>query len=205
MAATEQNRETSDGLELDEVASNISGTRRITHEIDTDYGTGRKASALHPRVSLESLEQRPSHVPTLRAPTLEAPSSRPARTKPTSRKAIGPWDFQASSEVSFFGSHVEGLLESLSDAPVVTESPLCTEDLVAVAVEALGGLRRVPRVAVRPRALASLRLDQREAFVLSLVDGVATIEDIVDMSALPEVDALRVLVELCRRELVRCS
>lgn len=63
----------------------------------------------------------------------------------------------------------------------------------------LGGRERVPRVLVRGEAVGLSRLDHREAFMLSLVDGAATLEELIDMSGLPELDALRLLVRLRAR------
>lgn len=201
MAASQHDRNAKDGDESCGVGSNVSGARRITHEIDTDYGTGRTPSAVFSRPSVEGLEPRPSHVPTLPAPMLTSPP-RPARTKSATRRAIAAWEFEAEGAPSWLGSHVEGLIETLNDAPSVAESALSDEELVAIAIEALGGLHRVPRVALADRAVSGLKLSRREAFVLSLVDGISTVENIVDMSAMPELEALGVLIELCRREIL---
>ena len=60
----------------------------------------------------------------------------------------------------------------------------------------LGGLHRVPRVGVAETDIRWLGLDSRAAFLLSRVDGTHTLEELVDVSGMPRVDALKTLVEL---------
>jgi len=55
--------------------------------------------------------------------------------------------------------------------------------------------RCVVRV-VPDEQLRSLCLDHREGFILSLVDGASPIETVLDASAMPLLDALRILCEL---------
>jgi hypothetical protein len=57
----------------------------------------------------------------------------------------------------------------------------------------------------RPRAqkdLATAPLDAREAFLLSLVDGRMTVQDIVDAAAMPKAEAIAILQRLVRLDLV---
>jgi hypothetical protein len=58
---------------------------------------------------------------------------------------------------------------------------------------------RVPRLALRPRDLALLPLDHREGFLLSMVDGVTSIETILDVCAMPTEEALEILESLVKR------
>ena len=45
-------------------------------------------------------------------------------------------------------------------------------------------------------AIHTLSLDHRAGFIVSLVDGRTTVEDIIDMSGQPSAEVLRVLEEL---------
>jgi hypothetical protein len=47
-----------------------------------------------------------------------------------------------------------------------------------------------------------MSLDHREAFLLSLIDGVSSIEEIVDMSGIPELDTLCLLYQMSERGLL---
>jgi hypothetical protein len=58
------------------------------------------------------------------------------------------------------------------------------------------GLARVPVLRVHGSDLASLPLDPRAAFVLMHVDGVSTIEMITEVCAMPEHEALRLIVTM---------
>jgi hypothetical protein len=60
----------------------------------------------------------------------------------------------------------------------------------------LGSLARVPRVAVDASEMRWLGLDHRAAFLLSRVDGEQSLADLVDVSGMPALEALKTLVEL---------
>lgn len=45
-------------------------------------------------------------------------------------------------------------------------------------------------------------LDHRAAFVLRFFDGMSTIEDVLDASGLPRIDALRILDELLQSKVI---
>ena len=60
----------------------------------------------------------------------------------------------------------------------------------------LGGLARVPRVALPDADLRWLGLDHRAGFLLSRVDGQNTVDELVDISGMPKLEALKTLVEL---------
>jgi hypothetical protein len=83
------------------------------------------------------------------------------------------------------------------DAPEAPDAPDAlehTEPLGEMALlERLGPLEQVPRLTLPPSKLRSLRVNNRAAFLLSQVDGVCTMETILDISAMPRLDALRFL------------
>ncbi len=58
----------------------------------------------------------------------------------------------------------------------------------------LGGAERVP---VHGNAMGDL--DPRAAFLLSRIDGAMTVEDVLDVSGMPRLEALRVMALLVRR------
>jgi hypothetical protein len=66
----------------------------------------------------------------------------------------------------------------------------------------LGALDRVPFVAVPLEQLRWLSIDHRAGFVLSHVDGVSTLEQILDVSGMPLLDTLRILYELVQHRVV---
>ncbi len=55
----------------------------------------------------------------------------------------------------------------------------------------------VPRVLLSPAEIAQLALDHRAGFLLAYVDGRQSMEEILDVCAMPEADALAILERLC--------
>ena len=71
-------------------------------------------------------------------------------------------------------------------------------------VALIGSLDRVPTLAIEPARLTSLSVDHRAGFLLSQVDGRSmTLEMIVDVSGMPRVEALRLLLQLLEQGILR--
>jgi hypothetical protein len=79
----------------------------------------------------------------------------------------------------------------------------CCAALEDVYAFRLGAMDRVPMVARVPAPTDALfAREHRAGFLLSLVDGVSTLEAIVDVCGMPKVDALRILNDLAQRGIV---
>ncbi|NUP05613.1 MAG: hypothetical protein HOW73_06090 [Polyangiaceae bacterium] len=63
-------------------------------------------------------------------------------------------------------------------------------------LEKLGSGDQVLRVILGPQEIQLMSLDHRAGFLISLIDGVATVDEILDMSGMPQLDALRLLFEM---------
>jgi hypothetical protein len=70
-------------------------------------------------------------------------------------------------------------------------------------LDELGGLGAVLTVVVNSAALRALDLDHRAGFLLSLIDGFSSIEDLLDLANMPSELALTLLADLKRRGLVK--
>jgi hypothetical protein len=66
----------------------------------------------------------------------------------------------------------------------------------------IGPLTRVPIVEVARDQMRWLSIDHRAGFMLSLVDGVSSLEMILDVSGMPYLDALRILYELVQQRII---
>jgi hypothetical protein len=75
-------------------------------------------------------------------------------------------------------------------------------EIRAVYLARLGGPGVVPHPLTSPEGALHLPLDHWAGFVLSLVDGATSINDLLDAAALPEVETLRLLCELRDRGLI---
>jgi hypothetical protein len=82
------------------------------------------------------------------------------------------------------------------DADAARVAMSCRARLGQLYRSRLGSLARVPRVAVDASEMRWLGLDHRAAFLLSRVDGEQSLSDLVDVSGMPALEALKTLVEL---------
>jgi hypothetical protein len=79
------------------------------------------------------------------------------------------------------------------------------ERLVQLYGSRLGSLKRTPRPAVEGAEVRWLGLDHRAGFLLSRVDGAHTLEELLDVSGMPRLEALKTLVELLDLGAIRLS
>jgi hypothetical protein len=66
----------------------------------------------------------------------------------------------------------------------------------------LAPLERTVTVAVSPEQIRWLSLDHKSGFLLSLVDGNSSIEELLDISGMPRLDALRILSTLAQQKVI---
>jgi hypothetical protein len=100
----------------------------------------------------------------------------------------------------------EGILEhdpESVDALLYAEH--CRDVLKQMYISRLGGVGRVPQVAVSDEQLRWLSIDHRAGFLLSLVDGHSSFEEVLDMSGMPPIDALRLLLELLQQNVIKVA
>ena len=75
-----------------------------------------------------------------------------------------------------------------------------TDGALAIAAqaeaEAHATLKAVPRILVGPAEIAELRIDHRAGFLLGVIDGMQTLEEILDVCAMPAAEALEVVKRL---------
>jgi len=111
------------------------------------------------------------------------------------RVALG--DYTGALEIA------ERLLESDPDTePVKVCAESCRGVLLQMYTARIGPLDRVPLVMVARDQMRWLSIDHRAGFVLSLVDGVSSLEMILDVSGMPSLDALRILSELAQQRII---
>lgn len=71
--------------------------------------------------------------------------------------------------------------------------------------EQVGGLEAVPRVELAGPELMHINLPSTTGFLLSLVDGSTSVNDLISLSGMDAFDTLRVLTGLLDAGVVRCS
>jgi hypothetical protein len=79
----------------------------------------------------------------------------------------------------------------------------CRDVLKQMYISNLGGLRKVPQLAVSAEQLRWLALDHRAGFLLSQLDGRSTFEELLDVCGMPPFEAIRLLVQLWQQNVIR--
>jgi hypothetical protein len=167
----------------------------------------------------------PTKKPVLELELDDIPSERPppealpdALEAPIKTRSSVPSSLEVSREVldmrdryragDFTGALVvaEALLEA---NPAHAEARRCHELCVGVLSQMylarLGSPTQVVRVAVPSDQIRWLSLDHRAGFLLSLIDGHSTIEELLDISSMPRLDALRILYGLLDQRAIALS
>ena len=97
----------------------------------------------------------------------------------------------------------EGILEDKPDnADVQRYAESCRDVLLQMYAARLGAMNQVPTVAVPPEQLRWLTLDHRAGFLLSHVDGVSSLEEILDISGMPHLEAMRIIYDLMQQRVI---
>lgn len=97
----------------------------------------------------------------------------------------------------------EAILESEPKHPEAHQvASHCRRVLEQMYIARIGPLTRVPIVGVPRDQLRWLSIDHRAGFLLSHVDGVSTLEMILDVSGMSPLDALRILFELAQQRVI---
>lgn len=78
----------------------------------------------------------------------------------------------------------------------------CQGVLIKMYSARLGALHRIPEVQVEPNQIRWLSLDHRAGFLLSLIDGRLSLEQILDISGMARLDALRILHGLFEQQVI---
>jgi hypothetical protein len=131
----------------------------------------------------------------LASPPPPLPRAVPSAQEMNDRVSLG--DYTGALDVA------EKLLEvDPTDELVRICAESCRSVLKQMYATRLGPLDRVPIVMVARDQLRWLTIDHRAGFVLSLVDGTSSLEMILDVSGMPELDALRILSELAQQRII---
>jgi len=129
-----------------------------------------------------------------------APSSSPGAPSSTvpdmqDRYAVG--DFTGALVIA------ESILDANpDDEDAKRYAQSCREVLTQMYAARIGPMDQVAVVAVPPDQITWLSLDHRAGFLLSLVDGVSSIEEILDISGMTRLDALRIMYTLVQQNVI---
>lgn len=138
--------------------------------------------------------QGPASIPRV-TPELAPPRRVSPRQEMHERLDVG--DFTAAL------STAETMLEvDPDDQDAMHVAEVCRAKLKAIYIGRLGSLDKIPVLAVQRTNLRGLSLDHRSGFLLSMVDGMSSIEEIIDIAAMPPLEALRTLYNLVTQQII---
>jgi hypothetical protein len=181
------------GLELADMGSKGPATTRSP----TAAGLGRDPRDPVLELDLGDVARSGPPPPVLMA---SPPSSGRAAeiTEMKDRYAMG--DFTGALVVA------EGMLEAnADDLDAQRYAQSCRDVLMQMYSARLGALTQRVRVAVPGDQIRWLSLDHRAGFVLSLIDGNSTVEELLDISGMNRLDALRILYTLFDQRVIQLS
>lgn len=79
----------------------------------------------------------------------------------------------------------------------------CRDRLRQMYLTRIGEGAQVPSIAMSPAELKWLPLDHRAGFLLSRIDGYASVDEILDVSGMPSLEALRIMYEFVLEGVIR--
>lgn len=151
----------------------------------------------------------PESAPAIAAPPAITPADPvDSPQEPPSRRRHGPSAVEMEDRFSIgdFAGAMDIAEELLAREATHADAAECLERcrkaLHSAYTTKLGPLDRVPLVAIPREQLRWLTIDHRAGFILSHVDGISNLEEIVDISGMPELDALRILSELAQQRII---
>jgi hypothetical protein len=97
----------------------------------------------------------------------------------------------------------EALLESQPEHPEAQRYVKnCRDVLMQMYAARLGPLDHLVTMSIPTDQIRWLSLDHRAGFLLSLVDGTCSVEEVLDISGMPRLDALRILYSLLEERVI---
>ncbi|EYF02043.1 hypothetical protein [Chondromyces apiculatus] len=92
--------------------------------------------------------------------------------------------------------------ETPDDITIRRYAESCNEMLRQTYKARIGDGSQVLRILISNEQIRSLNLDHRAGFLLSCIDGMSSIDDVLDVCGMRELDALRILYELVQENIV---
>jgi hypothetical protein len=165
------------------------------------------------RTGMDHERQVPSDRPTEPAP--EDPSESTTRLRahqPTTLAHMGTHELRSQLADEFFDAHYllalalaeELIARRADDSSAADYADECRRMLEKEYLHRVGGsIVRVPVLAVSAKELPKRKLDHRAGFLLSRIDGESSIEVLLDIGAMPRLEALRLMAELVEAGVLR--
>ncbi len=166
--------------------------RRGSPLVEAEYPRSLRTPVVQHSIPLEAKRSPVPGYPPVGAHSLMPPST---QSEMVDRFELG--DFTGALSLA------ETLLEiDRTDPEAQRIAEASGTKLRAIYIGRLGALDQVPVMMIPHAELRWLALDHRVGFVLSLVDGMSSSEDIVDVSTMPQLEVLRTLYNLLSQNVI---
>lgn len=162
-------------------------------------GRGNHDSALEFVDGLDPLLDSRAPMAGLGAPALP-PSSKPAAGPKELQECYALGDYTRALRIA-----EDILVRSPDDISARRYAQNCRDVLTQMFAARIGPLDQVICVVVTPEEVQWLSLDHRAGFLLSLVDGQSTVDEILDISGMTRLDALKIIHDLTEQHVVRLT
>lgn len=171
-------------LELDEAALADGAAARGRWAREAGTGIGETAKVGRPSLELD-----------LSGLDTASPVSEPALRQIADRYATG--DYSGALVLA------EGILEGApGHAEALRYAQNCRDVLTQMYAGRLGSLDQRVSMSIPSDQIRWLSLDHRAGFLLSLVDGNSSVEELLDISGMPRLDALRIIYSLFQERVI---
>ncbi|MBK6533158.1 MAG: hypothetical protein IPF99_27305 [Deltaproteobacteria bacterium] len=195
-----------DDLEFEDVSTSRHSVPRV--ERRSEQATQQRSTPVVPVTEVQRTQRTPvveASIPpeAQRSPVPSRPSAQQQRslTPPSTRREM--IDRFELGDFTGALSLAETLLEiDRTDSEARRIAETSRTRLRAIYVGRLGALDQVPVMMIPHAELRWLALDHRAGFVLSLVDGTSSIEEIIDVSTMPQLEVLRTLYNLLSQNVI---
>lgn len=78
----------------------------------------------------------------------------------------------------------------------------CREVLEDMYSSRIGDMEKIPTIVMGPDQIRWLSLNHRSGFLLSMIDGISSVEDLLDISGMQRLDALRIICSLFEQRVI---
>lgn len=169
----------------------------FSDDLPPSLGFGASISPTGPTIPAEP----PADTPTIEIDELSL--KQPAAVRRTNPAVSNMKDRYATGDFTGALEIAESMLQSdPEDLEAKRYAESCREVLTQMYASRLGPLDQVVSMAIPAEQVRWLNLDHRAGFLLSLVDGASSVEELLDISGMPRLDALRTLLTLLERRVI---
>lgn len=174
-------------------------TRETIREMPESGRTSQRPDSGHGALGFVDALPRVTSIPPERTSQLES--------GPASGERVSIVSLSELYALSDFSGALELAETRLAANPNDTQAQRCAQDcrrvLIKMQLSRLGSLQQVVELALDASELQWLTIDHRAGFLLSLIDGLSTLEDLLDICGMQRLEALQIFADLVEQKVVR--